>query len=129
MKETVNFHIPRIGVIVHEAALASSITLPAELAMAAAQASGMRSPRSAAVSLLSPRGGSVATSSGLSLQTDRIEDTGQLDLLVISAIWRNPMRVLAREPALAEQIQRLANQGTTIAAVGSGSFLLAETGR
>ena len=128
MKETVNFHIPRIGVIVHEAALASSITLPAELAMAAAQASGMRSPRSAAVSLLSPSGGSIATSSGLSLQTDRIEDTSQLDLLVISAIWRNPLRVLAREPALAEQIQRLASQGTTIAAVGSGSFLLAETG-
>ena len=128
MKETVNFHIPRVGVIVHEAALASSITLPAELAMAAAQASGIRSTARARVSLLSTSGGPINTSSGLSLQTQCLAETTQLDLLVISAIWRNPSRVIARHPVLVDQIARFARSGTAMAAAGSGSFLLAETG-
>ena len=49
---------PRIGALVHEFALASSVTLPSELAMAAAQASGQITVTGELpVTLFSPRGG------------------------------------------------------------------------
>ena len=48
--------------------------------------------------------------------------------MVISAIWRDPRRVLTKHPSLVPFIRRIAESGAAIAAVGTGSFLLAETG-
>ena len=59
---------PRIGALVHEFALASSVTLPSELAMAAAQASGQSTVTGELpVTLFSPKGGHIKTSGGLEL--------------------------------------------------------------
>jgi transcriptional regulator GlxA family with amidase domain len=120
---------PKIGALVHEFALASSVTLPTELAMAAAQASGQSTGTDdLLVTLFSPNGGSIKTSGGLEVMTQPIAEAASLDLLVIAAIWRDPRRVIKRYPELIPFIAKLVNQGSSIAAVGTGSFLLAETG-
>ncbi|NCG06847.1 MAG: AraC family transcriptional regulator, partial [Gammaproteobacteria bacterium] len=119
---------PRIGALVHEFALASSVTLPSELAMAAAQASGQSTGTELPVTLFSPNGGHIKTSGGLEMATQPISEATSLDLLVIAAIWRDPRRVIKRHPELIPFIAKLVNQGSSIAAVGTGSFLLAETG-
>jgi transcriptional regulator GlxA family with amidase domain len=118
---------PRIGALVYENALASSVTLPSELAMAASQASGRRTLK-APVTLYSPGGGTITTSGGVELVTQPLSATPSLDLLVVAAIWRDPRRVIKRYPELIQFLTKVAAQGTTMAAVGTGSFLLAETG-
>ena len=99
-----------------------------ELSMAAGQAAGQVFDADNHVSLLSPEGGKITTSGGLTVETKAIDSVGTLDLLVISAIWRDPRRVLTRHPSLVPFIRRIAESGAAIAAVGTGSFLLAETG-
>ena len=127
-KPTEKFRIPRIAALIHSDALASSVTLPMELSMAAAQTAGQLVDPESHVALISPTGGRVTTSGGLKADTQAIETVGRLDLLVISAIWRDPRRVLKRHPSLVPFIRKVAKTGTAIAAVGTGSFLLAETG-
>ena len=99
-----------------------------ELSMAAGQAAGQVFDADNHVSLLSPEGGKITTSGGLTVETKAIDSVGTLDLLVISAIWRDPRRVLTRHPSLVPFIRRIAESCAAIAAVGTGSFLLAETG-
>ena len=96
--------------------------------MAAGQAAGQVFDADNHVSLLSPEGGMITTSGGLTVETKAIDSVGTLDLLVISAIWRDPRRVLTKHPSLVPFIRRIAESGAAIAAVGTGSFLLAETG-
>jgi transcriptional regulator GlxA family with amidase domain len=127
-KPTEKFRIPRIAALIHSNALASSVTLPMELSMAAGQAAGQVFDANNHVSLLSPEGGKITTSGGLTVETKAIDGVGTLDLLVISAIWRDPRRVLTKHPSLVPFIRRIAESGAAIAAVGTGSFLLAETG-
>ena len=127
-KPTEKFRIPRIAALIHSNALASSVTLPMELSMAAGQAAGQVFDADNHVSLLSPEGGKITTSGGLTVETKAIDSIGTLDLLVISAIWRDPRRVLTKHPSLVPFIRRIAESGAAIAAVGTGSFLLAETG-
>ena len=101
---------PRIGALVHEFALASSVTLPSELAMAAAQASGQSTVTSELpVTLFSPTGGQIKTSGGLEIATRPISEAASLDLLVIAAIWRDPRRVIKRHPELIPFIAKLVN--------------------
>jgi transcriptional regulator GlxA family with amidase domain len=127
-KPTEKFRIPRIAALIHSNALASSVTLPMELSMAAGQAAGQVFDADNHVSLVSPDGGKITTSGGLTVETKAIDSVGTLDLLVISAIWRDPRRVLTKHPSLVPFIRRTAESGAAIAAVGTGSFLLAETG-
>ena len=127
-KPTEKFRIPRIAALIHSNALASSVTLPMELSMAAGQAAGQVFDADNHVSLVSPEGGKITTSGGLTVETKAIDSVGTLDLLVISAIWRDPRRVLTKHPSLVPFIRRIAESGAAIAAVGTGSFLLAETG-
>ena len=120
---------PRIGALIHEFALASSVTLPCELATAAAQASGQSAgSNEPPVTLFSPNGGQIKTSGGIEIATQPVSEAVSLDLLVLAAIWRDPRRVIKRHPELIPFIAKLVNQGSSIAAVGTGSFLLAETG-
>ena len=127
-KPTEKFRIPRIAALIHSNALASSVTLPMELSMAAGQAAGQVFDADNHVSLVSPDGGKITTSGGLTVETKAIDSVGTLDLLVISAIWRDPRRVLTKHHSLVPFIRRTAESGAAIAAVGTGSFLLAETG-
>ena len=82
-KQTEKIRIPKIGALIHDFALASSI----------GSVTGHNLGSRGAVQLLSPGGGTVTTSGGLTINTQSIDEVGQLDLLVIAAVWRDPRRV------------------------------------
>lgn len=112
-------------------ALASSLSLPMEM-LAAADQQARAADRHRTRQTLIVAGlerGEVATSSGLLVRCvrawDEIEET---DLLILPALWRNPLVHLRRYRRLLPWLQRLASQGTLLCAVGTGSFFLAEAG-
>mgnify|MGYP006075001127 CR=1 FL=1 len=79
-------------------------------------------------SLLSTEGGLIALDSGITLDTQPLHDIPALDLLLVPAIWRHPRWVIQQHPEHIAFIGRAISRATTICSVGSGSFLLAETG-
>ena len=91
--------------------------------MAAAQASGQSTGTGELPVTLFSHRRQVKTSGGLEIATQPISEAASLDLLVIAAIWRDPRRVIKRHPELIPFIAKLVNQGSSIAAVGTGSFL------
>jgi len=55
-------------------------------------------------------------------------DIVQTDLLIVPALWRNPLPHVRRHQALLPWLRDLAERQTLLCAVGTGSFLLAEAG-
>lgn len=84
--------------------------------------------------LVGPNGGKdgsgeLSTASGLTLKlSGEPGDIQQTDLLIVPALWRNPLTTLRQHRDLLPWLQQLAQQQTRLCAVGTGSFLLAEAG-
>lgn len=71
----------------------------------------------------------ITTATGLTLKlSGKATDIVATDLLIIPALWRNPLTTLRRYSALLPWLQQLAQGETHLCAVGTGSFLLAEAG-
>ena len=125
--------MPEITILSFERALASSISLPAEMFRAAAHryrtAVGRAAP-GLELRLASATGGKIKTMGGLVLDTDlRFEEIGSPDLLLVPALWRRPDPVLqAHMPQLRPLLRRLRRKNTILCAAGTGSYLLAEAG-
>ena len=117
-----------IAAFTHEDTLASSITLPLEILTGAAQALGRSSSQPLNFSCFSTEGGALALGSGLSLGTCPLSEFEDADLLIVPAIWRQPQRVLRRDAEQIEIIKKHIEADRLTVSVGSGSFLLAETG-
>jgi len=119
----------RIAALTHEDMLASSLTLPLEILTGAAQALGRAGRQRLRIDCFSQVGGPLTIQSGLTLATTPLSELTQPDLLIVPAIWRQPQRVLRRHPAQMAVIDQHVSAGGLTISVGSGSFLLAETGR
>ena len=113
-------------------ALSTSLTLPLEILHAANQLAGISKPgRSTVKTLVAADNRRLKTmASGLRVQPDTRYDAlpAQLDLIILPAIWRNPLPVLAQSQALLPLLRTYAEQGARICAVGTSSYLLAEAG-
>lgn len=124
--------MPNAALLLYPEALATSVTLPAEILHAAAQMSKSRkSPGLTAnvqlVGLDSSK--SLRLESGLSLNIDSsFANLQRCDLLILPAIWRHPRRVLDRCKPFLSQLVALYDAGTSICSVGTASALLAECG-
>jgi transcriptional regulator GlxA family with amidase domain len=67
--------------------------------------------------------------SGIKLKPDiSFDDIPASDLLILPAIWRNPMPTIRASAQLLEMLPGLAAAGTRICSVGTASCLLAEAG-
>ena len=119
----------RVAALVHEDMLASSVTLPMEILSGAAQALGRRARQPLDICCFSREGGMLTMPSGLTLATEPLSPETEVDLLIVPAIWRQPLRVIRRHPEHVEAIAHHLDRGGLTVSVGSGSFLLAETGR
>jgi transcriptional regulator GlxA family with amidase domain len=123
--------MPRITALIYPEALATSVTLPMEILVAAGQLSRARrrpvpAPR---LELRSADGSDIALPSGLTLSVaGPFADCAQCDLLLLPAIWRHPQRVVTRCGPLLAQLRHLYENGTTICSVGSAANLLAAAG-
>ena len=118
----------QVAALLHEDVLASSIALPMEILTGAAQAFGQPAVESVSINYYGKKAGPLTIQSGLTLFVDSIDLLPKADLLIIPAIWRQPLRVIRRHPKLINAVkEHLKDNGLTVS-VGSGSFLLAETG-
>jgi transcriptional regulator GlxA family with amidase domain len=71
----------------------------------------------------------ITTATGLTLKlSGNAQSISATDLLIIPALWRNPLTTLRRYVELLPWLRQLARNDTHICAVGTGSFLLAEAG-
>ncbi|WOJ95578.1 helix-turn-helix domain-containing protein [Congregibacter brevis] len=124
--------MPTAALIIYPEALATSVTLPAEILHAAAQMSQTTRGRGvdAQIQLLGLEGNpSVTLDSGLSLNLDGdLSDLQRCDLVILPAIWRHPRRVLKHAKKWLPKIEELHALGSSICSVGTASALLAETG-
>ena len=112
-------------------ALATSITLPMEILQAASQMASVRDHGISQVRfLLAGQACEPMTlSSGITLQPDTaVTDLPPLDLLLLPAIWRNPLPALRGATDWLGLLREEAAKGTRICSVGTGSYLLAEAG-
>ena len=103
----------RIAALLHPDILASSITLPMEILTGAAQALGRASQQALSIRCFSRDGGLLTIQSGLTLATESLDALGEIDLLIIPAIWRQPRRVLRRHPEHIDTIARHLDAGGT----------------
>lgn len=112
-------------------ALATSITLPMEILQAASQmaSAGTRAAPRVRFLLASTDRGQLTLGSGIALQPDiELADLPALDLLLLPAIWRNPLPAVKAAQGWQELLREHADRGTRICSVGTGSYLLAEAG-
>ncbi len=129
--------MPHVTLLTLPNALASSLALPMEMLTAADNLVRTQSHRGKATHATplrcalvgTEKHDEVATASGLTLNlSGRALDITTTDLLIIPALWRNPLTTLRRHVELLPWLQRLAQRDTHLCAVGTGSFLLAEAG-
>lgn len=109
--------------------MASSITLPLEMLNAADEIwrSQSKNNQPLAIKLAAQSLEPVITSGGLKIIPDTlIDDISQTDLLIIPALWRNPINTLIQNIAICEWIKSITKPETFICAVGTGSSFLAE---
>ncbi len=129
--------MPHITLLALPHALASSLALPMEMLTAAdnlvrtQSQRGKTSPvRALHCHVVGPNDDrEITTATGLTLRlSGNARDISTTDLLIIPALWRNPLTTLQRHADLLPWLQQLARHDTHICAVGTGSFLLAEAG-
>ena len=118
-----------IAIVAFEQALLLDIAGPAQVFASArdlAAHAGLPDPYR--LSLVSPRGGSIATSSGLALATTPLASlkTEPIDTLI--AVGGFGSRAAIHEGALIRWIARRALRARRVCAVCTGAFLLAEAG-
>ncbi|MCB1705907.1 MAG: helix-turn-helix domain-containing protein [Halioglobus sp.] len=120
-----------VAAVLYPQALATSITLPMEILQAASQMARAADRGAAKVRFLlaAPQRQPLTLASGIALQPDiALADLPPLNLLLLPAIWRNPLAAVTPAQAWQGMLQEQAARGTRICSVGTGSYLLAEAG-
>jgi transcriptional regulator GlxA family with amidase domain len=117
--------------VLYPEALATSVTLPMEILRAASQMASVRDRGASQVQFLlaAPDRRQLTLASGIVLRPDTtFADLPPLDMLLLPAIWRNPLPAVNAARNLLGLLREQAAKGTRICSVGTGSFLLAEAG-
>jgi transcriptional regulator GlxA family with amidase domain len=121
-----------VAAVLYPAALATSVTLPMEILQAASQMAAATSrSREPMVQFLlaAPDKKTIELASGVKLKPDLpLAELPPLDLLLLPAIWRNPLPTLHAAKSWAHRLPEIAASGTRICSVGTASCLLAEAG-
>ncbi len=121
----------KVSVIGYRKVLGTSITIPIEMLNAADlinRIEGGNQDR-LALQLVSMDGGNIQLNAGLELVSrlglGDIEDT---DMVILPALWGNPLGVVKQYPALNEWLRTQQEKDTSLCAAGTGSYFLAEAG-
>jgi len=121
-----------VASLLYPSALATSITLPMEILQAASQMAGAttRSSKPQVRFLLAgPDKKSIKLATGISMKPDvGMNELPALDLLLLPAIWRNPLPTIIDAASWLHYLPVYAAAGTRICSVGTASCLLAEAG-
>jgi transcriptional regulator GlxA family with amidase domain len=81
------------------------------------------------IKVATPDGKPIIPAGVLAMQPNcRMDELGEIDLLYLPALWRNPIPVLHQHRQIIPLLQNLAANKTLICAVGTGSCFAAEAG-
>lgn len=111
--------------------LASSVTLPMEMLKGGENYARVINRRAEQLNirLVAQSMAPVMTRSGIMLSPDiDLAETSTADLILLPALWRNPIRVLEKSQPLLPWLNRQHENGAIISAVGTGVCFLAEAG-
>ena len=125
-------HMYTVAAVLYPGALATSITLPMEILQAASQmasASGRSRKPQVQFLLAAPDKKPINLATGITLKPDaRLDQLPALDMLLLPAIWRNPVPTVTAARDWLHYLPEFAAAGTRICSVGTASCLLAEAG-
>lgn len=120
-----------VAFVLYPRVLFSSITLPAEMLTAAEHFYRVRHKTKSRLHIhVATLDGQPIPSSGILAirPTCSLDQLGDIDLLYLPTLWRNPLSVLHRQRRIIPLLQDIAMRQTLICAVGTGSCFLAEAG-
>lgn len=122
----------KVGFLMCDRMLATSLTLPMEMLLAAESAFQQqhhKREKKLEINTFSAQDSPVKTQTGLILQPDKpLQDISGLDLLYLPGLWRNPRPGVRQNYQVIEYLRQLHKSGCIIAAVGTGVCFLAEAG-
>lgn len=122
----------KVGFLLYDRMLATSLTLPMEMLLAAESAWQQQHKtrqKQILIQTFSTKPIPIKTQTGLSLVADKsVSDLVDLDLLYLPGLWRNPRIGLKQNAELIERLPELQGSGCILAAVGTGVCFLAEAG-
>jgi transcriptional regulator GlxA family with amidase domain len=121
----------KVALIAYPHTLATSITLPGEILMAACQQVTATKKVSAELSIqiVTSTNETISSTSGLPIVPScKLEELADLDLIILPSMWRNPRRMVRQNKQLLPLLRRYHQQGTLICAVGTGAHFLAAAG-
>lgn len=111
--------------------LASSISFPLEILNAANDLARSRDRHQPPmqIAVASTEEGPVMAAGGMTVVASAaFRDIEQTDLLILPALWRNPVTALRRHAYVVPWLRKLASQDSLLCAVGTSSCFLAEAG-
>lgn len=123
--------LQHVSLLVVDQMLCSSTAIPVEMLEAVrARLKVARNPDAQfVVETVSIEQGSVQLLGGLSLNAERsLDQIDKTSLIVVPALWRNPVTQIARLGPVMDWIAQHYRQGASLFAVGTGAYLLAEAG-
>lgn len=121
----------KVALLTYPNMLATSLSFPMELLRAAQQIAKVESRNNPNVDFVFCRLSDKPSSNLANIplgKTQRLQDLNAIDLLILPAIWRNPAPTLQLTPEDRHAFLKLHQHGTTFAATGTGSWVLAECG-
>ncbi|ROS05066.1 AraC family transcriptional regulator with amidase-like domain [Sinobacterium caligoides] len=120
-----------VALLLYEHALASSLSLPAEMLSAADNFNRSRKGPSTqlTITLAGQSKEAVSHSGGILIQPHcRYQQLDNIDLLILPALWRNPIPVVRRNDEVSQLLRLSYQRKTQICSVGTASCFLAEAG-
>ena len=123
--------MPSVAFVLTENMLATSAIWPSDILASANQVGKKLCPDKAAFESLTVASQyqGYRTHSGIQLMPDAtIDEIDSVDIIYLPSLWRNPQTVIRQNQALLSWLQKMYEQGSLIAAVGTGVCVLAETG-
>lgn len=109
--------------------LATSASWPADMLLAANQASRALCPDKPAFKLVTTCVEQVQPSDPFSVSAETtIDELNHVDLIYLPALWRNPKPILKKHTALNSWLQHHYHNGAIISGVGTGCCFMAEAG-
>lgn len=121
----------KVSVIGYRKVLGTSITIPIEMLNAADLINRIEggSQGRLALQLVSMDGGNIQLNAGLELVSRlSLADIDDTDIVILPALWGNPLGVVRQYPALNEWLRMQQEKDTSLCAAGTGSYFLAEAG-
>lgn len=121
-------HVTLIG---YKKVLGTSITIPMEMLNAADLIARIQQPkkRKLLLQVASLDGGDIQLNAGLEIRCNtRVEDIAHSDIVILPAMWGNPLGVVKKYPEFLDWLRETALGEPLICAVSTGSYFLAEAG-